>query len=156
MADTYSTVDLSRVLDVSLQTIRNYTKEYARHLSPTATPPKGQTREYTESDAHKLALVADLMRQHFNADEIHAALERGDTAELPGRQATLSADAAPTAQLIAVMKQRDVLSGQLEATRRQLEDKQGEIDRHLKRIEDLSREIGKLQGQIEALTAKDD
>ena len=56
-------------------TIRNWTREYAPHLSPDANPPTGTERRYTERDVAVLRLVHEWREQRIGTAEIHNRLQ---------------------------------------------------------------------------------
>lgn len=49
--------DVARLFDVDRDTIKKWCHEFSDYLSSAATPPKGQTRVFDESDVRVLALI---------------------------------------------------------------------------------------------------
>lgn len=56
-------------------TIRNWAKEYARHLSDDANPPAGTERRFGERDVAVLRLVHEWREQRMSTSDIHARLQ---------------------------------------------------------------------------------
>ena len=56
----YTTNDLKTVFNVAPETVRNWTREFSRHLSVTANPEMGRTRLYTEDDMKCLDLIRSM------------------------------------------------------------------------------------------------
>lgn len=68
---------VAKVTNVTSQSIRNWSREYAAFLSPGAN---AQARLYTDEDVQILRLVADLRKSGMPRDEVAARLRNGDTA----------------------------------------------------------------------------
>jgi DNA-binding transcriptional MerR regulator len=81
---SYTTRDAEAVFKVSSQTIRNWTREFSRYLSVTATPEEGRTRLFTDADMQILELISRMKDEGKQYDEIHAALQGGKRGSLPG------------------------------------------------------------------------
>lgn len=56
-------------------TIRNWSKEYARHLSADANPPAGTERRFSDRDVAVLRLVQEWREQRVSTSDIHARLQ---------------------------------------------------------------------------------
>lgn len=56
-------------------TIRNWSKEYARHLSDDANPPAGTERRYSERDVAILRMVRSMREDRIPTSDIHARLQ---------------------------------------------------------------------------------
>lgn len=56
-------------------TIRNWTTEYARHLSAAANPPAGTERRYSDRDVAVLRLVHEWRGLRLPTSDIHARFE---------------------------------------------------------------------------------
>ena len=78
-----TSTQLATLLDTSEDTIRRWTKDYAPHLSPSANPPKGEARVYTERDVRILAYVAALRNTGNSLKTIEERLETTDLDTLP-------------------------------------------------------------------------
>ena len=79
----YTTNDLKTIFTVAPETIRNWTREFSRHLSVTANPEMGRTRLYTDDDIKCLDLVNKMREGGSSYEEIHAALDAGQRGAEP-------------------------------------------------------------------------
>ena len=81
-------------------TIRNWTREYAPHLSADANPPTGTERRFSERDIAVLRLVHEWREQRISTADIHARLQDatipivevvpvGESTESPPEAATI-------------------------------------------------------------------
>ncbi len=128
----YSTSQAAMLCDVTDMTIRNWALEYASHLSPTATPPKGQHRLFIEDDLRVFLQVKEMRDGRKPAEAIQAALAAGQRGELRlpettdldvlnrnqvirHQQATIK---EIKMELALVQKERDNLAAQLDPTQK--------------------------------------
>ena len=81
--DTLSTGKVAAYFNRSEATIRNWAKEFAKHLSPTGVPEAGKVREFTIEDMTILDLVATLKDQKRGYEDIHVALDAGQRGNPP-------------------------------------------------------------------------
>jgi DNA-binding transcriptional MerR regulator len=126
----------------SPQTIRNWAKEFANYLSPSATPGSGSTRRFTIDDMKVLALVAQMSSDGSSFDDIHASLATGQRGESPN----VSPDDMDT--LIAGEVERQ-LSTQLHETNELAQRLQEELDVLKGQVQPLHDENIRLKAQIE-------
>ncbi|MBA3531440.1 MAG: MerR family transcriptional regulator [Ardenticatenales bacterium] len=122
---------LAHQLNISPQTVRTWTEEFAAFLSPSAVPPRGQPRHFTADDVRVIALIARMRQRLAGYEEIHEALAAGERAELPtGEAETDPREGAPgdgalltrlsatvaryEGELGAVREERDYLRKRLE------------------------------------------
>ncbi len=81
------TGELARWLNVSVSSIKVWSREFAAFLSPAAQGgDNSQRRYFDDRDARILALVADLRSRNISWEDIHATLARmqaEDWADLP-------------------------------------------------------------------------
>ena len=75
--------ETSRLFEVTVNTVRTWSKEFADYLSPTANPKKGKARFYTEDDLTVLALIAFYRGENAPYTDIHTALANGERAQPP-------------------------------------------------------------------------
>ena len=149
-----SVTDLVRALEVTPATIRRWSGEYGEFLSPHASPPKGQTRLYTDDDAAALALVAAMRRVNSDYQTICAALADGSRSpwppetDQPGQDDAGSAksDDAPTMALVTQLTAR---ASQWEATAATIADERDHLRTELKQAQDA-----RLQSEIRATEAE--
>jgi DNA-binding transcriptional MerR regulator len=73
--------DIARLFDVDRDLVKQWTVTFAEHLSPSATPRKGSTRYFTESDTRVLALVNNFWEDEPDLENIHAMLNSGEQHE---------------------------------------------------------------------------
>lgn len=74
----YTTRQASAMAEISRATVRLYAGRYREHLSPSATPPAGEQRLFTESDVRLLRFIygrTSTGEQHSQVEERLAAGE---------------------------------------------------------------------------------
>lgn len=77
----YSVSQMARAINRTPPTVRAWTKEFGDFLSPTANPPRGEERQFTEEDAAVLRTVATMRDQGIEYADIIGALDRGERLE---------------------------------------------------------------------------
>lgn len=143
----YTTSHLTNLFNVSHQTVKNWCKEFADYLSPTATPPANRQRQFTDDDLMVLALVAELKGAGATFEDIHAALAVGQRGDLPDTMAITTTEPA----LLITLRQRvTALETDLAALRAANQQQTGQIDllkqmlaEAQQTIRQLEREAGK-------------
>jgi DNA-binding transcriptional MerR regulator len=110
--------DVAGGLGVGAQTVRDWCEEFKEFLSPTATPPKGQVRTFSESDLAVLALVARMRSDMTGYDLIKQALGQGERGELPQSEEA----SASTALVI-----RQQYEQRLSIIQQEMADREGEL-----------------------------
>ena len=82
--------EVARMFDVDRDVVKTWCYHFAEHLSPEATPPKGQERHFTDSDVLVLAVIFYYWEDDPDFEHIHACLNSGEQDEdiLPTRQGT--------------------------------------------------------------------
>ena len=151
-------------LNLSSTTIRNYSRQWADYLSPSANPQAGQGRLYTEDDLAVMATIAALRDRQATADQVREALDAGQRLEPvrpveeeradragpadadPG-QASAAAAAAAAATAIDIYRDR---VNQLEARADRLADRLIEAEARAAAAE---RELAVLRELYEAATS---
>jgi DNA-binding transcriptional MerR regulator len=83
MPGMISLTELKTAFDVSANTIRNWSSEYAPYLSAAANPPTGERRRFTADDAAALALVATMRADDKPLEIIRAHLDAGERGTWP-------------------------------------------------------------------------
>lgn len=73
----HSTKQVADFIGVSPQTIRQYCDEFGEYLSDSATPPKGETRRFTDSDRDTMYAIRELLASGMTYDAVRSQLERG-------------------------------------------------------------------------------
>jgi DNA-binding transcriptional MerR regulator len=82
----YNTRAIATLYGVTIETIRNWTQEFERHLSVIANPGKGRHRSYSQEDMEVIDYIATCRDENMSFEEIHAGLDagqRGKSPELP-------------------------------------------------------------------------
>ena len=161
------TKDLADWLGVATGTIRSWTSgEFRRYLSHTAQGGQGRTRNFTETDARIIALVAALKDQGTPKNEIHTTLQRlqaEDWQDLPPMPAAppghgpvpmVSKDAAETAlstQRASLLRQVAILEERNERLEAQLADAHADNAKIQTELAQTRETLGELRGQLQAL-----
>lgn len=156
----YQTKDVCEIFEISRQTVRIWAAEFAEYLSPSATPEKGQQRNFSDEDMAVFALVHDVKQRGGTYDSAHLQLKSGQRGEVP--QKTLPAPVESDVQLSTLRSQLTRLSNQLETViverdelrittsqeraLRQRADEQ--LKEAQKKIDDLNQEIGMLKARL--------
>ena len=79
----YTTQHICGMFKVSHQTVKNWAKEFAVYLSPTATPEHNRQRVFTEDDIRVFALVHNYRNTGKVFEDAHLALQSGQRGEVP-------------------------------------------------------------------------
>ena len=74
----YTTNDVKTIFNIAPETVRNWTREFARYLSVTANPETGRTRLFTDEDLKVLDLVNTMRNDNKSYEDIHVALAAGE------------------------------------------------------------------------------
>ena len=154
----YEPKHIEAAFSISSATVRNWSSEFERHLSPTARPGKNKHRTYTDDDLKVFALVAQMKNEGRTFADIHVALGAGQRGELPDMNtdvlALRHADKALIAQvdllqrdLTEVRAERDQLREQLAMA---LEHERGNI-RLMAQLEDARDRAERLQAKLDEL-----
>lgn len=144
-----SIAKIARALDTTRSTIRNWAREFADYLSPTANPPAGQERQFTIQDGQVFALIASMRQNNAGYEAIHAVLSSGERGLWPPPGSDEDEDESEDAPGSALVTQLTIklghLEGQLEAT--------GEERDHLRnRLEEA--QTARLGAEIRAARAE--
>jgi len=152
----YQTSDLASAFDVKGQTIIDWTAKLHDHLSPHARPEKGQTRAFTQSDAEKMALYAQL-RKHKPLEEVHARLRNDERGQFQPKTAKALTEHSPTQNELQLTQEVERLMDMVAAQNDQikiLEQRRNTDTSRLNTIiEERTRVAGDLQKRLdEAMT----
>jgi DNA-binding transcriptional MerR regulator len=167
----YSSRHVCVLFGVAPETVRNWTEEFLRYLSPTANPGKGRHRGFSEEDMKVFALIADMKKQGRVYDDIHAALRNGQRGEAPAlpadeMQALLITDQKHEfalqiqrleTEIGRLQQERDEVVSQLQPTRdenirlqarleaaqERIQALSEQLEKERRRVEDLNREVGR-------------
>lgn len=150
-----TTKHVSRLFNISRETVRVWAREFNQYLSPSARPEKGQKRVYTDSDLEVFALIAEQKDAGLVYEQIHTMLQSGERGKAPDSEIVIVAG-QETQKVVALQRQiidlerelqtaqsdRAMQAGQITELRQQLTAAQQEIKQ-------LNREIGRLQASAD-------
>lgn len=147
----YSTAQTAATFKVTAQTIRRWTEDFRKFLSPGASPEQGRTRLFSDADMEVLALVAVLKAEGKQTEDIVAALAAGERGQMQ-QLATVG----NMANIEAIKQRISNLEQELEEERaRRLEAEKGRAKAEgwaegreqllRERIQELEREIAHLR-----------
>lgn len=175
----YSTNDLKTLFNVAPETIRNWTREFARHLSVTANPESGRNRLYTDDDLQVLDLIRTMRENSHSYEEIHAALDSGQRGNDPGvspeelrslvvgeTERKLALEVQMLRRQLAIadervleldaLRERNIrLDAEKDAEKRRADELGAQLKASQDKLEGLLREVGRAyhEGYIDALKA---
>lgn len=148
-----TTKDVTKLFDVTGQTVRNWTKEFSVYLSPSATPQsKGARRTFTIDDLAIFALIVEKTQNGETYEQIKKALENGERAEPPEiiEEAPDITEQFTSREIILVSKitqERDIALGQLKQIKEDRDADREKVDR-------LNQEIGRLKFELEQIKSE--
>lgn len=161
------TGDLARWLDISVSSVKTWSREFGEYLSPAAQGGDNSARRYfDEQDARVLALVADLRARNIPWADIHATLaslkanEWADLPPMPGAPPGVTPQPVVTQSEAqnALIQQRQTLAREIALLNDRVNALQGALDEereaHTRTREALATargELGVLQGKLEVL-----
>jgi DNA-binding transcriptional MerR regulator len=122
-------------LDVSVQTLRRWSGEFAASLSSAATPPAGKRRSYTPADLVMLAHAQELIAAGRSVSEVAGILQ---TIEAPPEDVAETLPATVD-QFTGFERLIDQVSA--------LADQKSEIERQASEIDDLRRRLDAIEGR---------
>ena len=150
----YSSTDIASLLNITPQTVRSRSEEFAGHLSHVANPGQGRQRQYTDEDMRVMVLINEMNKVGERVSDIHDALKSGKRGELPDKSPSVLA-VAPNKQQLALAARVEELEDVIklltvENQQLRIEAALGKRDNEeLKAARDeiarLNREIGRLE-----------
>jgi DNA-binding transcriptional MerR regulator len=140
--------DMASAFGVTPQTVRSWCNEFNTFLSPGATPPAGQVRNFGEDDVKVLALVARMRGELASYDAIGAALDSGARADLPEIEEQPHAGGALVTRLTATLARYE---GELEATREERDYLRGQLTESQQRERDALERAASAEATCQAL-----
>jgi DNA-binding transcriptional MerR regulator len=135
------------MFDISRETVRSWVKEFRDYLSPTATPPKGRQRHFTEDDLAVFALIAELKNKRWKFADIHPLLQAGERGKP-------QLDLHP--QLFDTEGDEDSLRRSLDYAQQMIQTLNSRVEELEKEIEKADKLANKQSHKIAALTAERD
>ncbi|MBZ0300997.1 MAG: MerR family transcriptional regulator [Anaerolineae bacterium] len=151
----YQTKDIVERFGVSPQTVRTYADEFSHYMSPTANPPTGQQRNFTDEDLEVFSLVVQLKRQGFTYESIHAALASGQRGDLL-QDVDFAKEAAspPSREQNSVIALRKELVALREIHETEVQELRTERDKAVGQAEAYKEQLQTRETQIENLNEK--
>lgn len=153
---TYQPSSAAKIIGASVASVRAYANRFGDFLSPTATPPPGQARLFTEEDLKVLRFVKSATDGGATLDEVATRLRAGEVEGFtwsPEEVAQVEAQEAAQAQTALVIPQIfSQFFTQLQEARQAeaQEARQREADL-VARLLEAERKIGQLEGQLEVI-----
>lgn len=144
MEPTITSGELAKEFGVTANTIRNWVREFAPHLSPSANPTGKRQRRFTARDAEVLRQVAALRSGAKPATqaEIQDALADLHFGEV-------DAESEPSPEVEPNEPTLLVTQAHVEALTMLLQRETQRADDAQRRVEELQREIGRLEGAMQ-------
>jgi DNA-binding transcriptional MerR regulator len=157
----FTSQQVEQMFSISRETVRSWVGEFSDYLSPTATPPKGRQRHFTEEDLAVFALVAELKEKRWKFADIHPLLQAGERGQPPidlhpqlfdtdaADEATLKRSLEYAQQMIQTLTNRvEELEGQISKANT-VTNKQSHTIAALKAERDqLSTQLNEMQGRV--------
>lgn len=134
----YTTKHLYTTFGVSHQTIKNWAKDFADFMSPTARPEGNHQRRFTDEDVRVFDLVNSMKKQGSVNEEIRAALGAGQRGELPEMPKNLATVPSGTALAIALQRVK-VLEAEIDLYKAMTSETEGQnklLKEQLKQTQD--------------------
>jgi DNA-binding transcriptional MerR regulator len=156
----YQTKDVCDAFDISRQTVRIWTTEFAEFLSPSATPEKGQQRNFSDDDMAVFALVHEVKQRGGTYENVHLQLKNGQRGALPSSNklmpqepdthlAPLRGEITRLSNLLQqAMTERDdlrITAAQEKALRQRSDEQLAQAQR---KVDELNQEIGMLRARV--------
>jgi len=147
MAIEFTVSDVARRLGVSPGTIRNYSRQFAEFLSPGASPPRGQTRQFSMADAHIFVFAQRLLAKGATYDGVRIQLKLGIYLKEPMEVPPLPEPGPKKMESVPADSIQLIIQPYIEEANRLRRER----DEALARIAELERELGRLEGQLEVI-----
>lgn len=136
-------IETANLFGVSREAIRKYCIEFARYLSPVATPQAGRQRMFSENDLRVISTIVILKAEGKLFADIHAALGAGQLYDAPETPSTITTPnnqaLVLTARVTALETELASVNGENRLLKQQLAEKDAKIDA-------LNQRIGRLLG----------
>ena len=149
---------MTKLLDISNTAVRQWTAEFADHLSPAASPEKGKPRRYSNDDYLIFTTIRVLRGQGKGFADIHLALTDGvrhEPLNAPQTEKDAAGQGDPGSALVV---QLTAAAAQWQATANTLAEERDYLRSELKQAQDsfLSAETGRAAAEatLEVLEAQ--
>jgi len=140
----YTTKHATNLFSVSHETVKNWSQEFADYLSPSATPPAGTKRVFTDDDLRVFALVADYKKRGLTYADAQLALRSGQRADIPQPD---TIDRLPAVVQDMIVR----LRSDMERLQSQLETEKGNTNKALGQVELLKDQLADKERQVREL-----
>jgi len=139
-------IETANLFGVSREAIRKYCIEFARYLSPVATPQAGRQRMFSENDLRVISTIVILKAEGKLFADIHAALGAGQLYDAPETPTTITTPnnqaLVLTNQIAELRAELSASNGQVELLKEQLADTQGRLEKLIAENAVLKSKIG--------------
>ena len=151
----YTSRQVATLLNITGETVRARSEEFAEFLSHLANPGTKRQRQFNESDLQVMVLVNDMKNTGSRFADIHLALKNGQRGALPDAAATSAIATTQERGRVAVL-QSQLAEWQALATQETNGRREAEANVRLLKeqlasaqaeIKALNREIGRLGGE---------
>lgn len=145
----YPPLTAAKLAGISVSSAKNYSQQWPERFSPSANPPRGQKRSYTDADIATLRTIARLSRSGIPTEEIGAQLSEGELDDWQPDNAPQEAIAGP--QQAAQQTTALVLAQQaVSALQTAFENERSERAAAMARIAELENALGRAEGELAA------
>lgn len=130
MKNKYNPADVMKLFKISSETVRTWSDEFARHMSPLANPGNRRHRSYSYADMEVLSLVAAMKANNMTFADVHISLDSGQRGVVPDEPVELSTNEIETALQNEIMDLRsriNRLEGENSLLKGMLKDTQTEL-----------------------------
>lgn len=152
--DFYATSGVAKLFQVTDQTVKNWAREFASHLSPTSQPGDGKRRTFTTEDLAVFALVHSYGSKGMNYEDAQAALIAGQRGSIPGGVSELATAAAPPALLERLREEISQRDRMINSLKTDNDKRQGQIELLEKQLQNKEQEIRQLYRDLATLEVK--
>lgn len=167
----YTTKHVATIYNITVETVRNWSIEFAEYLSNLTRPGKNKNRLFNVSDLEVLSLVAQMKDQGRTYGDIHATLkigQRGSAPDLPPEELQLIASTENELQLalqVELLQQMltqtkaDLLAaerraGEAQALREEKARLEGTLTEKTRELDETKTELRRARDSIEALSRR--
>lgn len=156
MSKRYQNKHIQAMFNISPASVRNWANDFSEYFSPSANPPTGQTRLFTDDDLKVFATIHRLkFESNLTIEEINEHLDTGNLDDAPIDIPSDLLDIAGSSAVQLIIAKMENFEQRIKA----LEtggsaDLKEQIERKDERIEQLAQEIGKMKALLEIERAK--
>lgn len=151
---TYTTQHICSMFRISHQTAKNWAREFASYLSPTATPDKNRQRVFTDEDVRVFALVHQFRLAGKFFEDAHAALASGERGDIPSTAGEIVPTTTPA--VIAMQERLDTLEIELREALSDADQQRGMVKLLKEQLTDANAEIRRLYRELAEKEARMD